>query len=491
MFFLLTLALALPLFQEAGGVTRVRIEGALDVGTQALLRRAIDEADGRGDRLVLELDTPGGEIELMWQLKNALLAASERGVATSAWVDDRALSAGALLALACERVYMRSHATLGSALPVSIGPGGLAPVSEDEEVREKLSSAMRAEFRGVAERHGRPGILAEAMVDPELEVLEVRVDGALRLVSSTELDDLRARAIAHEFLRTVVAKGELFNATGSEAVALGLADGLAETREELFGKLGLAGARETVIVRARSEDLAAWLVLFRPLLLIAGFVFLYLELKTPGFGLPGTLGLLCFALLLGGQYMVGLADIPHVILIMGGAALVAVELFLLPGTLWLGLVGACAILGGLIWSFVGTSVGLDYGLDRAIVMREAWRVFGSGFAALLVVWGLARVLPHTPLLRTLVASPPAPGPASAMPEASGAHAAAARVGATGRALTALRPVGKVVLDGGGELDFEARSDGPELERGARVRVVEVQPSGRLVVELAPESGGPA
>lgn len=488
--FLSSLLLAAPFPQESGGVTCVRIEGALDVGTQALLRRAIDEADGRGDRLVLELDTPGGEIELMWQLANALLKASERGVATAAWVDDRALSAGALLALSCERVYMRSHATLGSALPVSIGPGGLAPVSQDEQVREKLSSALRAEFRGVAERRGRPGILAEAMVDPELEVLEVRVEGALRLLSATELDDLRARGIEHEFLRTVVAKGELFNTTGSEAVALGLADGLAETRAELLGKLGLSGARETVVVRARSEDLAAWLTMFRPLLLIAGFVFLYLELKTPGFGLPGTLGLLCFALVLGGQYLVGLADIPHVILITAGAACIAVELFLLPGTLWLGLVGACAILGGLIWSLAGSRVGLDYALDRAIVMREAWRVFGSGFAALLVVWGLARVLPYTPVLRAFVATPPPPGPASAMPEASGAHAIA-RVGATGRALTALRPVGKVVLDGGGELDFEARSDGPVLEPGARVRVVEVQPSGRLLVELAPESGEPA
>jgi membrane-bound serine protease (ClpP class) len=483
---LLALVLAAPLLQESGGVTRVRIEGALDVGTQALLRRAIDEADGRGDRLVLELDTPGGSTELMWQLAKMLNGASEQGVATAVWVDDRALSAGALLALACERVYMRSHATIGSALPVTIGPGGLAPVSEDEEVREKISSGLRAEFRGVAEKHGRPGILAEAMVDPALEVLEVRVDGALRLVSSTELDDLRSRGIEHEFLRTVVAEGELFNATGSEAVALGLADGLAESREELYGKLGLAGARESVVLRARSEDLAAWLVLFRPLLLIAGFVLLYLELKTPGFGLPGTLGILCFALLLGGQYLVGLADIPHVILITAGAALIAVELFLLPGTLWLGLAGACAILGGLIWSLAGGSVGLDYALDRAIVMREAWRVFGSGFAALLVVWGLARALPHTPVLRAFVATPPPPGPASAMPEAGGAHAVVARIGATGRALTALRPVGKVVLDGGGELDFEARSEGPVLEPGARVRVVEVQPSGRLVVELAPE-----
>ena len=479
-------ALALSLFpllpQTSGGVTRVRIEGALDVGTQALLRRALDGAEERGDRLVVELDTPGGDVELMWQLANALLDASDEGIQTAAWIDDRALSAGALLALACERVYVRSHATFGSALPVTLGPNGLMPAAEDEQVREKLSSALRAEFRGVAERRGRPGLLAEAMVDPELEVVEVRVEGALRLLSSVELDDLRERGTAHEFVRTVVARDELFNATGSEAVALGLADGLAETREELWAKLGLSGARETVLVRARSEDLAAWLVALSPLFLIGGFVLMYLELKTPGFGLPGSLGLACFAVVLGGQYLVGLADIPHVILIAAGAGLLAAELFLMPGTLWLGLAGALAMLGGLIWSFAGSRLGLDYALDRAIVVEESLRVFGSGFLALIVIWGLSRVLPHTPVLGRMVVAPDTVGPAAAMPEAGGAHGRVARVGGLGRALTALRPVGKVVLDGDAALDFEARAEGAEVARGARVRVVEVQPSGRLVVE---------
>jgi len=478
----LTLTLLSLLPQSDGGVTRVRIEGALDVGTQALLRRALDGAEERGDRLVLELDTPGGDIELMWQLANTLLDASDEGIQTAAWVDDRALSAGALLALSCERVYVRAHATFGSALPVTLGPNGLMPAAEDEEVREKLSSALRAEFRGVAERRGRPGLLAEAMVDPELEVVEVRVEGELRLLSSVELDDLRARGTPHEFLRTVVARDELFNATGSEAVALGLADGLAESRAELWAKLGLSAARETVVVRARSEDLAAWLVALSPLFLIGGFVLLYLELKTPGFGLPGALGLACFAVVLGGQYLVGLADIPHVILLAAGAALIAAELFLMPGTLWLGLAGALAMVGGLIWSFAGSRLGLDYALDRAIVVEESLRVFGSGFLALLVIWGLSRVLPHTPVLGRMVVAPDTVGPAAAMPEAGGAHGRVARVGATGRALTALRPVGKVVLEADTALDFEARAEGAEVARGTRVRVVEVQPSGRLVVE---------
>src|SRR6185503_12907206 len=253
------------------GLTLVRIEGELDVGTQALVKRAIDAAKERGDRLVIELDTPGGEVELMWQIANALLDASDSGIGTVAWVHDRALSAGSLLALACKHVYMRSHATIGSALPVQVGPGGLEPVSEDADVRAKLYSALRGEFRGVAEKQGRSGLLAEAMVDPGVEVYEIAEEGGgSRLVSAKELSDIRSRGQQPDVLKTIVDHGQLLNATGSEAVALGLADGLAESVEELSAKLGLAGVAPNRVERSRSEDLAAWLYRLSPLFLIAG-----------------------------------------------------------------------------------------------------------------------------------------------------------------------------------------------------------------------------
>src|SRR5262245_56472871 len=201
-----------PPSTRSGGLTLVRIEGELDVGTQALLKRAIDGARERGDRLVIELDTPGGEIELMWQIANALLDASSAGMGTVAWVHDRALSAGSLLALACKQVYMRSHATIGSALPVQVGPTGLEPVSEDADVRAKLYSALRGEFRGVAERQGRSGLLAEAMVDPNVEVYEIAEEGgATRLVSGKELSDLRSNGQQPEIVKTIVDQGQLLN----------------------------------------------------------------------------------------------------------------------------------------------------------------------------------------------------------------------------------------------------------------------------------------
>ena len=463
------------------GVTLVCIEGALDVGTQALLSRALREAEERGDRILLQLDTPGGEIELMWNLAVALLEASERGISSACWVDDQALSAGSLLAMACERLYLRAHGSIGSALPVTVGPAGLMPSSQDEEVREKLSSALRAEFRGVAERRGRPGLLAEAMVDPKIEVVEVRLDGELRLISSVDYEDLRMRGDEVRFERTVCAEGELFNATGREAVELGLADGLAESLQEVIGKMGVGSVTPSEVLRTRSEDLAGLLYALTPLLLIAAFVFGFLELKVPGFGIPGILSIVCIGVLLFGRYLVGLADVPHIVLITIGVGLIATELFLMPGTIWVGLSGALFCLGGLIWSLAGRSTGFEYGLDRKILVDESFRVVASGFVSLLLMWGVSRLLPNTPLLnRVVLRAGERVVPTQRDREGEGLPEA----GAVGRARTRLRPAGKVVLDGDPTVEFEARSDGRELAIGERVRVVEALPDGRLVV--APE-----
>ncbi len=471
----------------SGGVTHVKVEGTLDVGTQALLSRALREAGERGDRLLLELDTPGGEIELMWNLAGALLDASDDGIPTVCWVHDRALSAGALLAMSCERLYMRAHGSIGSALPVTVGPSGLMPSSQDEQVREKLSSALRSEFRGIAERRGRPGLLAEAMVDPDVEVVEVRIDGEVRLISSIEYEDLRQRGDEVRFERTVCARGDLFNATGREAVELGLADGLAQSLEEVIGKMGVGAVTPSEIQRTRSEDLAGLLYSLTPLLLIAAFVFAFLELKVPGFGIPGVVSIVCIVTLLFGRYLVGLADVPHIVLIAIGVSLIATELFLMPGTIWVGLSGAAFCLGGLVWSLAGRSTGFEYGLDRKILFDESFRMLLSGFVALLLMWAFSRVLPKTPGLNKLVLAPSKRGiPSHADREREGLP----DVGSRGMARTRLRPAGKVVLDGHEGAEFEARSDGREIAIGERIRVVEAMQDGRLVVAPDPTPPDP-
>ena len=152
------------------GVTHVLVRGPLDVGHQALLRRAIDGAQARGDRLVLELETPGGEVQLAWRIAKLLDQASKDDVHTVAWINDKALSAGALLALACDEIYMRPTASFGSAQTIRLGPLGPTSVPADEVIVEKEGSSWRSAFRSFAEARNRSAALAEGK--PRLAIPE-------------------------------------------------------------------------------------------------------------------------------------------------------------------------------------------------------------------------------------------------------------------------------------------------------------------------------
>jgi membrane-bound serine protease (ClpP class) len=463
----------------------LEIRGPLDRSTQSHLRRALEDAERDGARLILDIDTPGGPVDLMWQMARAIQTASDRGVHTTAWVNEHAISAGSLVAMSCDLLYMRRTATIGSALPVTIGVTGLQPISEDEQVKEKGLSVYREEFKVVAEKSGRPTLFAEAMVDPSIGIVALELDGVKTYVSQQTYDDLRNRGEQPRFLETVLAEDKLLNVGGVEALEYGISDGLADSLEELARKISVDPASLVTVQRTRSEELASVLYAWSPLLLILAFVLAYVEMKVPGFGIAGILSIVCFAVLLLGRYLVGLADVPHIILITVGIGLIAAEVFLAPGTIWLAALGTVALLAGVIWSFAGLGTGFEYALDREILLDESLRVMVSAALALFATWTLSRFLPRTPFFNRLVLDLGDEGAeGAAMPEAGGSHARLARVGAGGRALTALRPVGKVVLVEDESMDFEARSSGPEIASGASVVVVEVTASGRLVVEEA-------
>jgi membrane-bound serine protease (ClpP class) len=482
----------------------LRIEGQLDAGTRSHLRRAIaaarELAGGARAHLVIELDTPGGEVELMWELAGQLDEAAKSGVEVSGWVHDRAYSAGALIALACDPLYMAPQGAIGAAAPVALGPQGLGAIP-DETMRAKVTSALRSSFRGWAEAHGRPPALAEAMVDSEVGVREVRVDGVARLMTQTEYDDARLRGEPLELVRTIVPQGELLSLSGSQAVELQLADGLASSLGEVLDKIGAGSAEALSVPRSRSDELAGALDSIKYLLLIAGLLAAWTEIKAPGFGLPGIVAIACIGLFLFGRYLVGIADVIHIVAVGLGIVLIAAEIFLAPGTLWMGLAGGALLIGGLVASTIVPAGGLGFPMARALAIDEAFRFSMGLLVAVVGAWGLSRVLPRAPGFSRMVLA--ADGPklsGTALVEArTVAEKRSGLLGSVGVALTDLRPVGKVRLDTLSGEDFEARVEGAALDRGARVRVVDVS-SGRLVVagvEPAPDvpsatgSGGAA
>jgi membrane-bound serine protease (ClpP class) len=469
-------------------VTHVKIEGQLDVGTLGLLRRAFAHADANEhERLVIEIDTPGGQVDLMWKIARLIDDRGSPELVVVAWVNDHALSAGVLLALACDEIYMSTESVIGAAMPVQQTPTGLASVPEDDGVREKLMSALRADFRAMAEKGGRPGDLAEAMIDSEIEIREVEIDGARKIVTGLEYDDARERGDEVVMLRTLVARGELLTLTSSRAIELGFVEGRADDLESLLEKVGEINARVDRLQRTRSEDVLSFIESIAPILIAMGLMLAFMEIKSPGFSLPGILALACFAVLLIGRYMAGLADIPHIMLVALGLALIAVEIFIIPGTLWAGLAGGVLVFFGLVAASLGPGFGITSEMQRSLLFDATFRLVLSAFVGLVGALILSRFLPQTPVLRRLVLDPDQDAAVSGMrpvPVYSGepdVDPALAHIGAVGVARTALRPVGKVVLDQAPELELEARAAGDLVDGGARVRVIEVR-EGRLVVE---------
>lgn len=275
----------------------IPVEGVIDLGLAPFIERVLTEAtQAHAAAVVLDIDTFGGRVDAAVLIRDALLRAK---VKTVAFVNRRAISAGALICLAAETIVMAGGGTIGAATPVQIGlPGGPA-----QPVEEKTVSYMRKEFRATAESRKRPPLLAEAMVDADVEI------------------------------PGVIEKGKLLTLTTDEALQHKLADVRAETLDALLTALNLPD----VEVRRMSETWAESLVrvlthpIVSSLLMALGVLGLIVEIQTPGFGVPGGFGVVCLALFLWGHWLVQLAGWEELLLIAGGLLLLAIEMFVTPG----------------------------------------------------------------------------------------------------------------------------------------------------------------
>ena len=241
----------------------VPVEDVIDLGLAPFIQRVLDEASQEGAAsVVLKVNTFGGRVDAAVLIRDALL---ESKVPTVAFINKRAISAGALISLAAETIAMTDGSTIGAATPVQLG----LPGSPAQPVAEKTVSYMRKEFRATAEKRNRPGLVAEAMVDAD-----VKIEG-------------------------VIDKGKLLTLTTEEALNLKVADFRANSLASVLQSLNLGDAE----VRHASETWAESLVRFltnpvvSSLLMTLGILGIIVEIRMPGFGLPGTLGLISIVFL--------------------------------------------------------------------------------------------------------------------------------------------------------------------------------------------------
>lgn len=411
------------------------IEGTIDLGLAPFVRRAIDEAAQAGAAaLVLEVSTFGGRVDAAVQIRDALLNSP---VKTIAYVNKRAISAGALISLAAEHLVMSGGSTIGAATPVQAG----APGAAAQPVQEKTVSYVRKEFRATAESRKRPPLLAEAMVDADIEI------------------------------RGVIAKGKLLTLTTDEALKHKLADLRADTLESALEKLGLGGAELRRASPNWAENVVRLLTnpVVSSLLISIAMIGILIELRTPGFGIPGTLGVASLALFLWGHWLVQLAGWEELLLALGGVVLLALELLVIPGFGIAGVLGIVALIAALVLSMLGT------GDTPRFMILAVTRVVFALLAALLASLVLLRYLPRLPFGRRFILQT---GLASSQGYASAPESDRQWLGRKGRASSPLHPAGIAEIDG---QRVDVVSDGELVEAGQSIEVIRVD-GNRIVVK---------
>ncbi|MEX2198001.1 MAG: NfeD family protein [Burkholderiales bacterium] len=439
-FGVLLLALALvqlpgsPFAQSDKPVVYVApIEGIIDLGLAPFVRRAIDEAANAGAAaLVLEVNTFGGRVDAAVQIRDALL---DSKVKTIAFVNKRAISAGALISLAAEHIVMAGGSTIGAATPVQAGGGGAA-----QPVSEKTVSYVRKEFRATAESRKRPPLIAEAMVDADVAI------------------------------RGVIAKGKLLTLTTDEALKHKVVDFRADTLEAALERLGIKDAELRRVSPNWAENVVRWLThpVVSSLLVSIAMIGILIELRTPGFGIPGAAGLGSLGLFLWGHWLVQLAGWEELLLALGGIVLLMLELFVIPGFGIAGVLGILALAAALVLSMLGT------GDTPQFIMATAARVVFALLFALLASLLLLRYLPRLPFGRQFVLQT---GLDAAQGYASAPEHDHALLGKRGRTTSPLHPAGIVEIEGE---RVDVVSDGELIDAGELIEVVRVD-GNRIVV----------
>lgn len=434
----LLLALGLlPLAAQDGGsgpVHRVPVTGVIELGLAPFVERSLEEAARAGAAaVILDIDTPGGRVDAAERIADAL---GDADVPVYAYVNRQAYSAGALISLAADEIFMRPGAVIGAATPVS-GSGQKAP--------EKIVSAMRSKMRSLAEARGLDPAVAEAMVDEDLEI------------------------------PGVVERGKLLTLTTEEAVALGYARAVTDL-EELLDFTGAAGAE----VRTQEVNWAERVVRFlshpavSPFLLSLGFLGLLVEIKTAGLGIAGAAGLLSLSLYFGSHLILGLAGMEDLIVFGAGLVLIAVEV-VVPGFGIFGLLGGLAVLAGLYMSLLGD-------LPTTPDFLRAGSVLSVSVLLMIVTgWALIRHLPRSRRLADrgiflLTRTDRDHGYASALVRKE-------LVGQEGVAITDLRPSGVALFD---DERVDVVSESEWIEEGTPVVILASEGYRHVVRPLKPE-----
>lgn len=527
-----------PAEEDANGyVVACYITGEIDEGISAYVDRVVEHTS-YAKAVIFLIDTPGGRVDSALEITNAILRAGNHTKTIAYVVSESegmgAISAGAIISFACQHIVMQPGTNMGGAAPVMVGPQGALPTGEKEV------SVLRSKMRALAEKNGHNPDIGEAMVDRDVELRLYKEDGknVVRAVRSgsgrtaaspgspaealeevvdrlfdvvgdevpVPVDGLRdaARDAARrageamsppapdsgapaEDGELVLPRGKLLTLTANEAHRYGVIPTTCNNLDEVLSFYELHEANLYIIEMTWSEKVFRWLTspMVSGLLLLLGVGGMYFEIRTPGFGAPGIIGVICLTLFFGSRAILGLAGWIDIALVLVGVVLIAIEIFVIPG---FGIVGALGILSlvlGIILSF--TLKGFEWpryswDYDRLQDAAQALGIAMGSFIALVVVtW---KLFPHTPMYRWLVLVDTQDTGAGYVVQTS--EQCDNAVGLRGRAVSMLRPAGRGRF---GDKTYQVVSRGEFIEPGRSIVITQVDGNRYVVEEIADDAPG--
>ncbi len=321
--FILFIALSGTIAEETKkNIYIIPIQNTIDLGIPSFVNRAIDIAESNNSELIIfDIDTFGGRVDAATQIKDSI---SETQIPTIAFINRRAISAGSLISLSCDKIYMTDGATIGATSVVDM---------TGSKQSEKSQSYMREEMAATAEKAGKNPDIARGMVDEELSFEFLVING-----DSLQVDDIEGRK-----------EGKLITLTTELALKYGIANGKSESIEEILSNLGIENYNIITLNENWSEDMVRFLTdpTISSLLTTFGTIGIISELYSAGWGIGGTIGVVCLTLALGAGYLTKLASSFDLLIIMTGLLLLVVEFIAIPGFGFFGIAGIGVLFYGL------------------------------------------------------------------------------------------------------------------------------------------------
>ncbi len=397
----------------------VKIEGEINAGLYKIIEKNINRAEKEGvSAIIFQINTYGGYVDPAIEIRDMII---DTPVLTTAFINDRAWSAGSLIALACDKIYMTPESSMGAA--------------ETRPYEEKYVSALRKEFKATAESQQRNPEVAAAMVDRDIEI------------------------------EGVSKKGKLLTLTAEEAIKLNMADQKVHTLREIMPLIGATGGVIKEIEPSLKDSFARFVTnpYVSALLLTIGLIGLIVEALIPGWGIGGTIGILALTGFFSGNLVVGNTSWGLILLFLAGMVLLGLEFFVVPGFGVTGVGGILLVISSLFFTFEDPIVGI-YG------------VAGSFLIALLVFVILLRKFGNSKMWNRIALN-------TTQTKESGYMATdtdSELLDQEGEALTILRPAGTAIINGE---RVDVVSEGGYISQGKRIKIVKIEGRKVIVREL--------